>query len=114
MLRYAIQVLLNKRWNPEQVAHEFRIRFAGRPSRCVCTEAIYQAIYDSAVDLTRPARRRRRVRGDQRRGRLTAMRMICERPVDVEDRVQAGHWEGDLITGPADLFASPTGVTGLC
>lgn len=111
VLRDAIQVLLNKRWSPEQVAHELRIRFAGRPSRCVCTETIYQAIYDPAVDLTRPARRRRRrrrVRRDQRRGRLTAMRMICERPVDVEDRVQAGHWEGDLIMGPGNRTAIGT------
>ncbi len=111
VLRDAIQGLLNKRWSPEQVAHELRIRFAGRPCRCVCKETIYQAIYDPAVDVTRPARRRRRrrrVRGDQRRGRLTAMRMICDRPVDVEDRVQAGHWEGDLIMGPGNRTAIGT------
>ncbi len=83
-LRDALTGLLGKRWSPEQVAHELRVRFAGERRRCLCTESIYQAIYDPAVDVTRPARRRRRRRrvlGDQRRGRLTAMRMIDERPV---------------------------------
>lgn len=82
-------------------------------SRCAgcAKESIYQAIYDPAVELTRPARRRRRRRrllGLQRRGRLTAMRMIDERPAEVEDRLQAGHWEGDLIMGAGNRSAIGT------
>lgn len=103
--------LLAKRWSPEQVAHELRILFAGQRRRWLCVESIYQAIYDPAVGLTRPARRRRRrrrLRGAQRRGRLTAMTMIDQRPVEVEDRVQPGHWEGDLIMGPGNRSAIGT------
>jgi transposase, IS30 family len=103
--------LLAKRWSPEQVAHELRVLFAGQPLRWLCQETIYQAIYDTALTLTRPARRRRRRRrllGLQRRGRLTAMRMINERPAAVEDRVQAGHWEGDLIMGAGNRSAIGT------
>jgi IS30 family transposase len=103
--------LLDRRWSPEQVAHELRVCFVGERSRWLCTESIYQAIYDPAVGLTRPVRRRRRRRrllGVQRRGRLTAMRMIDERPAEVEDRVQAGHWEGDLIMGPGNRSAIGT------
>ena len=110
-LAEAVQRLLAKRWSPEQVAHELRVLFPGRPSRWLCKETIYQAIYDTAVSLTRPARRRRRrrrLRGVQRRGRLTAMRMIDERPVEVHDRVQAGHWEGDLIMGAGNRSAIGT------
>jgi IS30 family transposase len=106
-----VQRLLAKRWSPEQVAHELRVLFAGQPWRWLCKETIYQAIYDTAVSLTRPARRRRRRRrlqGLQRRGRLTAMRMIDERPVEVEDRAQAGHWEGDLIMGAGNRSAIGT------
>ncbi|MGZ6575800.1 MAG: IS30 family transposase, partial [Solirubrobacteraceae bacterium] len=103
--------LLAKRWSPEQVAHELRELFVDQPLRWLCKESIYQAIYDPAVALTRPARRRRRRRrllGLQRRGRLTAMRMIDERPAEVADRVQAGHWEGDLIMGPGNRSAIGT------
>ena len=97
-----VRELLGQHWSPEQVVHELAVRFAGQHRRCLCAESIYQAIYDPGVDVTRPARRRRRrrrLRGEHRRGRLLAMRMIGERPAEVEDRVQAGHWEGDLIMG---------------
>lgn len=110
-LAETVQRLLSKRWSPEQVAHELRVLFVDQPLRWLCKESIYQAIYDAAVSITRPARRRRRRRrlqGLQRRGRLTAMRMISERPAEVEDRVQAGHWEGDLIMGAGNRTAIGT------
>ena len=110
LLAEVVQRLLSKRWSPEQVAHELRVLFA-ESSRWLCKETIYQAIYDTAVAVTRPARRRRRRRrlqGLQRRGRLTAMRMIDERPAEVQDRAQAGHWEGDLIMGAGNRSAIGT------
>ena len=111
VLAEVVAGLLAKRWSPEQVAHELRELFVGQRERWLCVESIYQAIYDSAVALTRPARRRRRRRrllGLQRRGRLNAMRMITERPREAEDRLQAGHWEGDLIMGPGNRSAIGT------
>jgi transposase, IS30 family len=111
VLARTVAGLLAKRCSPEQVAHELRRLFAGDRHRWLCTETIYQAIYDPLVALTRPARRwrrRRRVLGLQRRGRLLAMRMIDERPVEVLDRGQAGHWEGDLIMGPGNRTAIGT------
>jgi IS30 family transposase len=111
VLAEVVARLLAKRWSPEQVAHELRDVFVGQRERWLCVESIYQAIYDPAVALTRPARRRRRRRrllGLQRRGRLTAMRMIAERPREAEDRLQAGHWEGDLIMGPGNRSAIGT------
>jgi IS30 family transposase len=106
----AVARLLAKRWSPEQIAHELRVLFAAGQGRWLCAESIYQAIYDPRVELTRPARRRRRRRRVlvQRRGRLTAMRMIDERPAEAEDRHQSGHWEGDLIVGPASRSAIAT------
>lgn len=112
-LRAAVSELLAKRWSPEQVAHELRTRFLDRPDRQLSTESIYQAIYDPTVPLSRPAkrrrrRRRRRVQGLERRGRLIGMTMISERPPEVEDRIQVGHWEGDCIVGSGSRSAIGT------
>ncbi|MDQ2749151.1 MAG: IS30 family transposase [Actinomycetota bacterium] len=112
-LRSVVVKLLDKRWSPEQVAHELADRFPDEPQRQLCTESIYQAIYDPAVPVNRPAkrrrrRRRRRVQGLERRGRLTAMTMIADRPAEVDDRVQAGNWEGDCIMGAGNRSAIGT------
>ena len=83
-LHAVVVELLAKRWNPEQVAHELRQRFPDHPARQLCTESIYQAIYDVTVEVCRPAKRRRRrrrrhIQGLERRGRLTGMTMIADR-----------------------------------
>ncbi len=109
--------LLSKRWSPEQIAHELTRRYPGQRARRVCPESIYQAIYDPDVRLTRPAktalrtgrrRRRRRVQGRERRGRLVGMTMIDQRPAEVANRVQAGHWEGDSIMGSGNTSSIGT------
>lgn len=104
VLHAAVVELLAKRWSPEQVAHELLSRFPGQARRHMCTESIYQAIYDPQVSITRPVVRRRRHRrrrllGLERRGRIPNMAMISDRPAVVNDRVQVGHWEGDCIMG---------------
>ncbi|VBA52913.1 hypothetical protein LAUMK142_03765 [Mycobacterium pseudokansasii] len=105
--------LLAKRWSPEQIAHELVIRFPDQPERQLCTESIYQAIYDPRVELTRPARcrrrrRRRQLQGLQRAGRIANMTMIADRPAEVDDRVQVGQWEGDSIMGAGNRSAIGT------
>ena len=112
-LHAVVVELLGKRWSPEQVAHELRARFPDQGARQLCTESIYQAIYDVTVEVTRPAkrrrrRRRRRIQGLERRGRLTGMTMIADRPAEVDDRVQVGHWEGDCIMGAGNRSAIGT------
>src|SRR5664280_1035539 len=87
-LHAVVVELLGKRWSPEQVAHDLRQRFPDHRARQLCTESIYQAIYDVTVEVTRPAKRRRRhrrrrIQGLERRGRLTGMTMIADRPADV-------------------------------
>ncbi len=83
--------------SPSQVAHELRVRFPDEADRQLCTESIYQAVYDPQTPLTRPAkrslrsrRRRRRLRSTTttRWRRLTAMTMIAARPAAVADRLR--------------------------
>jgi transposase, IS30 family len=101
-LHGVVTALLGKRWSPEQVSHELQSQFPGQPERQLCTESIYQAIYDPRTDVTR------RVQGLERRGRLANMTMIADRPVEVGDRVQVGHWEGDCIIGVGNRSAIGT------
>lgn len=46
-------------------------------------------------------RRRKRTPGVEKRGRLQGKPMIDERPGEVEDRQEVGHWEGDTVMGAA-------------
>jgi IS30 family transposase len=112
-LRTVVMELLDQRWSPEQVVRELRVRFPDQRLRQLSVETLYQAIYDPDVPVTRPAkrrrrRRRRRVQGLERRGRLSGMTMIGDRPPEVADREQAGHWEGDCIMGAGNRSAIGT------
>jgi len=102
-LAAVVSALLTKKWSPEQVAHELRVRFPDQPERQLCTESIYQAVYDPQTPLTRPAKTSLRSRR-----RLTAMTMIDARPAAVADRLEAGRWEGDLIMGKGNRSAIGT------
>jgi IS30 family transposase len=104
-----VQQLLRRQWSPEQISRELQHRFADCMSRQLSPESIYQAVYDRDCGLVRdrnciPLRRRRRRRkphrrpDTRRRGALTDMTMIDQRPASVDDRTEAGYWEGDRAT----------------
>jgi IS30 family transposase len=96
-------------WSPEQVAGRLKMAFCDDPTRFICHETIYTAIYvlprgdlrRELISSLRQARgkRRPRSRGDDRRGRIADMASIHTRPPEVADRLVPGHWEGDLIKG---------------
>ena len=107
--------LLKQRWSPEQISRQLRKRFPEEPAMWLSHESIYQAVYQPGSPLMRPTRlaphrrsplrtgrdhRRAQQRTDRRRPRFEQpMLTIHERPAVVEDRGEAGHWEGDLIVG---------------
>jgi IS30 family transposase len=49
-----------------------------------------------------------RTQGLERRGHLTAMTMIADRPPEVQERAEVGHWEGDCIMGAGNRSAIGT------
>ncbi|WP_285637435.1 IS30 family transposase [Actinoallomurus iriomotensis] len=109
-LRDYIQERLGRRWSPEQIVHQLRRDFPGRPEMHVTHETIYQALYvqgrgELRRELTKALRtgramRRPRRQTQQRRQRMAyPMVMISERPAEAADRAVPGHWEGDLIIG---------------
>lgn len=99
-----VDELLKQQWSPEQVADtlkkygEFQISF----------QTIYRHVRRDwraggglYLELRRRYKRRKRHYGLERRGRLPGKRMIDERPVEVESRLEPGHWEIDTVKGAA-------------
>jgi len=114
-LRRFVQGKLDELWSPEQISLHLRQSFPNQSDRNACPETIYQALYRPGDGIPRaltrklrtgrPLRRRQR-RPDRRTTRfVAAMRSIHDRPIEVMDRQQPGHWEGDLIIGTKNRSA---------
>jgi len=106
-LRAVVEEKLVEFWSPEQIAGWLRVEHPDDESMWVSHEAIYLGLYAKqlvarprqCLRTRRPLRRRRHRRKNQGQGRIRNPVMISERPAHVEDRVEFGHWEGDLIIG---------------
>jgi IS30 family transposase len=120
-LRGYVQDKLIRRecWSPEQIAARIRIDYPDDERMRVSHETIYQSLYVQGRGALRRelticlrtgrALRRPRRRVDARRKRqIPPELMISQRPAQIEDRAVPGHWEGDLILGPAARSAIGT------
>ena len=90
-------------WTPEQIAGWLK-RGEERGLRPVCTETIYAFVHRAGQKteklwklLPRGRARRGRRRARQSRGTIAERRSIHDRPEAVQERKEAGHWEGDLL-----------------
>jgi transposase, IS30 family len=113
---------LKARWSPEQIARGLRRQFPDEPARWLCAETIYQAVYrpdlgglprelpGRVLHLRRRGRLARRHAQARRSGPLTGVNPIAERPAAALERIEPGHWEGDLITGASNASAIVTMV----
>jgi IS30 family transposase len=116
-LREQVQARLLEKLSPRQISIELRTDFPEDPSMQVSHETIYQAIYvqgrgalrrELAKCLRTGRALRRPQRRNERRGRISGLVSISQRPPEVEDRAIPGHWEGDLLMGKANRSAIGT------
>ena len=94
---------LNENWTPEQIAGWLK-RGNERGLPYICHEAIYAWIYSRrkvADKLWRLLPRHKAKRGFRPARRpkssIKHRRSIHQRPQNVDDRAEGGHWEGDLM-----------------
>ena len=109
-LRRQVTADLSAGFSPAGIAARSR----NNPDRTtVCAETIYQAVYRGDLDLKardclRSRRPRRRLRArvtSPKFHRLGDFNQISDRPEVVAERVEAGHWEGDLVIGARNRSA---------
>jgi IS30 family transposase len=110
-LRQAVARTLRLNWSPAQIAGWLKQAHPGEECYHVSHETIYRSLFVQArgvlkKELMQHLRSKRTIRrarqasqqGD-RRGQITDIVSISERPASVEDRAVPGHWEGDLLSG---------------
>src|SRR5471030_2214048 len=115
-LRQAVARKLRLNWSPEQIAGWLKRAHPEDEFYQVSHETIYRSLFVQARGVLkkellgylrskRTIRRSRRAdpNGD-RRGQITDLVSISERPAAVEDRAVPGHWEGDLLSGSKNSY----------
>lgn len=102
---------LRQAWSPEQIAGRLKLKYPDNPDKQIGVETIYRFIYKSGSkklglwEYLRRKQARRRKKGGRKsqRVRIPDRISIHERPPAVNERIEAGHWEGDSIEGKAHL-----------
>lgn len=91
---------LKKGWSPEQISGRMKFH---QLTIYACPETIYQFVYQSKNKelyhcLTyRKPKRQKRYRRQKRSCRFGKIRLITQRPSEINLRKRFGHWEGDTI-----------------
>jgi len=100
---------LRLKWSPRQISNQLNEEFPNRKEMQVSAETIYEFIYVQTKgtlkkELIKYLRQKKRNRKPskgrtEKRGKITEMISIDQRPAEVAHRIVPGHWEGDLIMG---------------
>jgi IS30 family transposase len=109
---------LRKGWTPEEIAGRLPIDFPDDSRMRASAETLYAWIYASEQQhrqlwqyLTRGHKKRRKRYGRRTHCERTRWRTsIHDRPSEVEDRIQFGHWEADSVLGLRGTGAIHTNV----
>jgi IS30 family transposase len=94
-------------WSPYQIASFLRNQANDDTVVVVSEKTIYNYLHfhmkgelqKLALQELRQKGKRRKKRGEETRGKLSHIRLIDDRPEEVNGRIVPGHWEGDLIIG---------------
>lgn len=102
VLRY-----LRMGWSPEQISGRIKRDFSDNPKMRISYETIYKFIYSSTGKelklweyLPRKQKKRKRKYGRKvHRSRISNRVSIHDRPKEIDQRIEFGHWEGDTLVG---------------
>ncbi len=113
-----IESWMDDGWSPKLIAAMLAAEPAADQTGRVSHETIYQALYVQTrghlrADLSQQLALKHKARVPQGRNRIGPSPYreaftISQRPAEVADRAVPGHWEGDLIVGPASKSAIGT------
>jgi len=116
-LRAHVAEKLRAGWSPERISGRLQREHPGHWERNISPESIYNFLYSEEANpalkelLVRRHRRRGKGNGRGRKKHKILGRVgIEERPAEIEDRRQAGHWEGDSVIGRVGEAALHTEV----
>jgi hypothetical protein len=115
-LRDEVHAQLRRGWSPEEIAGILRRRHPALVRMHTSHESIYRYVYIVARgelkrELVACLRRHHGRRKPRRRGvaatqgQLQDMVLVDQRPAEVESRLIAGHFEGDLVMGAGNRSA---------
>ena len=109
-------LLLN--WTPEQISGRLKELYPNNPIMSISHEAIYKHIYTrpqaslnkKLIKLLVRKKTRRRPHKKRRGGgsKIINQVSIDNRPKHIENRLEIGHWEGDLVIGKGQKSAIGT------
>jgi IS30 family transposase len=101
-------------WSPEQIAGRLALDYPRNEDMRVSTESIYAYVWEDKRTggilhtLLRHRGKKKNKRGalNAGRGMIRNRRDIRERPVEVEGKIEPGHYESDLVVGPQGTTAA--------
>lgn len=96
--------------SPELISGRLKLLFPNDPAMNISYESIYRYIYSHPQGninkklikllVRKKSRRRKLKRREGHSSKIKDGTSIELRPGEVEDRIEVGHWEGDLLIGP--------------
>jgi transposase, IS30 family len=115
-LKRYVYKMLKEGWSPEQIAGRIKLHYPTDLTMRISHEAIYLYIYRQPqgkenkrlIALLTYHKSRRSKQNSRAKGKIKDAVSIDLRPAQVAERLQCGHWEGDLMIGANQASAIGT------